>query len=309
MGDDGVFGVTPGDGAPVNATNAYVVANQAKLKMGTIFLELCGVAIPPGYDGCGVGKVPGSDVSTQFGMEEFRSYCSTVDRGAKDIGNKAVLEHLIDNNEKLLRVSTSPANHLTMAAALVLRTPTLDQAIDAHVVAKAHYGAPAAGVPAGRVPKGKDPKEDDPKGGDGLGGLGPGGAFSRKQIEAMRRQSSHPYSGGKGGGGGGGGGGKGAGKGGGKGGGWGGGGYGAWQGGYGGYGGGNNQGGGGGWGGGGNGGAWQGNGAWQGGGNPQGGGGPPPGGAPPGAPAGGRVACRDFQAGNCTRGAACRFAH
>ena len=98
-----------------------MVANQAKLKMGTIFLELCGVAVPAGYNGCGVGKVPGNDVSTQFGMEEYRSYCNTVDRGAKDIGNKAVLEHLIDNNEKLLRVSTSPANHLTLAAALVLR--------------------------------------------------------------------------------------------------------------------------------------------------------------------------------------------
>ena len=141
VGDDGVFGVAPGDSAPVHATNAYVVANQAKLKMGTHFLELCGVSVPPGYDGCGAGKVPGSDDPTQFGMEEFSSYCATVDRGAKDIGNKAVLEHLIDNLEKLLRVSTSPANHLTLAAALVLRTPTLDQAIDAHVVAKVNGAA------------------------------------------------------------------------------------------------------------------------------------------------------------------------
>ena len=132
VGDDGVFGVTPGDGVPVNATNAYVVANQAKLKMGTVFLELWGVAIPPGYDGGGVGKVPGSDVSTQFGMEEFRSYCSTVDRGAKDIGNKAVLEHLIDNNEKLLRVSTSPANHLTMQLSIFARDCDMSVYRDLH---------------------------------------------------------------------------------------------------------------------------------------------------------------------------------
>ena len=49
VAEDGTFGVTPGEGAPVSAANAYVVANQAKLKMGTIFLELCGVAIPAGY--------------------------------------------------------------------------------------------------------------------------------------------------------------------------------------------------------------------------------------------------------------------
>ena len=54
----------------------------------------------------------------------------------------------------------------------------------------------------------KDPavSVDDPKG-DGLGGLGPMGAFSRKQLEAMRRQSA-PYGKGGGGGAGGGGGGQ-----------------------------------------------------------------------------------------------------
>ena len=151
----------------------------------------------------------------------------------------------------------------------------------------------------GVAAKRKDPPADDPKGGDGLGGLGPGGAFSRKQIEAMRQQA-----GGKGGGGGGGG----------------------WQGGW--------QGGGGGTGvvrevggvkvvvrevGGmvvGRARSKPGRVAEAGvaavalvghaGGNV------PPAGAPPGAPPGGggdRPACRDFLNGNCTRGAQCRFAH
>ena len=295
VGEDGSLGVGPGELGLVAAANAYAVANQAKLKMGTLFLELCGVPLPAGYDGMGVGLVPGNNVSTQMGMEEYRGYCASVDRGAKEIANKAVLEHLIDNNEKLLRSSTSPANHLSLAAALALRTPALDQAIDAHAIAKLHYGVPAVGAAVGRIPKAKDttPKGDDdgPKG-DGLGGLGQGGAFSHKQIAAMRRQT-HPYTSGKGGGGwqGGKGGGWQGGKGGGKGG-W-------WQGG-------GNQNGG--W----QGGGWQGGGGNQNGGGWQGGGGGPPNGPAPGgppAPGGGKVVCRDFLAGNCARGANCRFSH
>ena len=281
----------------MDATNAYAVAYQAKLKMGTFFLELCGEPVPAGYDGKGVGCVPGQPGPTQMGLAEYRAYCAVVDRAAKVIKNKAIVEHLIDNNEKLLRAATSPTSHLTLAAALSALTPVLDQAIDQFSVAKMYTAAaPASAAEGGRTAKRKDPPADGPKGGDDLGGLGPGGAFSRKQIDAMRKQA-----GGKGGGGGGGGwqgggggywGGKGGGwgKGGGKGGGW----NGGWQGGQ--------Q-------------AWQGGGGWGGGGGfggGQAGGNVPPAGAPPGAPPGGggaRPACRDFANGNCTRGAQCRFAH
>ena len=293
----GGFGLAPGVDDPVDAANAYAVAYQAKLKVGTFFLELCGEPVPAGYDGKEAGYVPGRSGPTQMGLAEFRNYCTAVDRAAKVIKNKAIVEHLIDNNEKLLRSATSPTSHLTLAAALSALTPVLDQAIDQFSVAKMYTTAtPAAAADGGRGAKRKDPPADGPKGGDDLGGLGPGGAFSRKQIDAMRKQA-----GGKGGGGGGGGwqgggggywGGKGGGwgKGGGKGGGWNGGWQGAQQ-------------------------SWQGGGGWGGGGGFGGGnagGSVPPAGAPPGAPPGGggiRPVCRDFLNGNCTRGAQCRFAH
>ena len=41
----------PGQAAPKQAADAYAVANQAKLKMGTFLLELCGEPVPAGYDG------------------------------------------------------------------------------------------------------------------------------------------------------------------------------------------------------------------------------------------------------------------
>ena len=59
-------------------------------------------------------------------LAEYRAYCAAVDRAAKVIKTKAVVEHLIDNNEKLLRTYTSPTNHMTLAAALSVLTPVLD---------------------------------------------------------------------------------------------------------------------------------------------------------------------------------------
>jgi hypothetical protein len=204
----GGFGLAPGVDDPVDAANAYAVAYQAKLKLGTFFLELCGEPVPSGYDGKDAGYVPGRMGPTQMGLAEYRSYCSAVDRAAKVIKNKAIVEHLIDNNEKLLRSYTSPTNHLTLAAALASLTPVLEQSIDQFSVAKMYTaGTPAAAAEGVRGAKRKDPPADD-KGGDGLGGLGPNGAFSRKQVEAMRKQSGGGWGGGqygKGGGGGGGG--------------------------------------------------------------------------------------------------------
>jgi hypothetical protein len=132
----GGFGLAPGVDDPVDATNAYAVAYQAKLKLGTFFLELCGEPVPAGYDGKEAGYVPGRTGPTQMGLAEYRSYCSAVDRAAKVVKNKAIVEHLIDNNEKLLRSYTSPTNHLTLAAALAARTPVLEQSIDLFSVAK-----------------------------------------------------------------------------------------------------------------------------------------------------------------------------
>ena len=124
-----------------------------------------------------------------MGLAEYRGHCTAVDRAAKVIKNKAIVEHLIDNNEKLLRTYTSPTNHLTLAVALAALTPVLDQSIDQFSVDKMYTaGAPASAAEGVRGAKRKDPPADD-KGGDGLGGLGPSGAFSRKQMDAMRKQS------------------------------------------------------------------------------------------------------------------------
>ena len=186
----------------------------------------------------------------------------------KSIGNKLIVEHLIDNNEKTLRTLTSATNHLSLAAALADTTPVLLNMVDQHALAKLYYDPAAPAAEGGRAAK----TDDEPPKGDGLGCMGPGGAFSRKQMEQMRRQANaSPYSGGKGGGKGGGGG-------------WwgGGGGGGGWQGGGGGWQGGGGSQGGSGWQGGGKGGGkggggyqgggggWQAAGGWQGGG--QGGG-------------------------------------
>ena len=130
MSASGGFGLALGVDDPVDAANAYAVAYQAKLKMGTFFLELCGEPIPSGYDGKDAGYVPGRAGPTQMGLAEFRNYCTAVDWAAKIIKNKAIVEHLIDNNEKLLRSSTSPTSHLTRAAALSALTPVLEQAVD-----------------------------------------------------------------------------------------------------------------------------------------------------------------------------------
>ena len=49
VGANGSLGVGPGQAAPKQAADAYAVANQAKLKMGTFLLELCGEPVPAGY--------------------------------------------------------------------------------------------------------------------------------------------------------------------------------------------------------------------------------------------------------------------
>ena len=114
----GGIGLVPGAADTADASNAYAVAYQAKLKMGTFFLELCGEPVPAGYDGKDAGAVPNRTGATQMGLAEYRGYCIAVDKAAKVIKSKAIVEHMIDNNEKLLRSYTSPTNHLTLAAAL-----------------------------------------------------------------------------------------------------------------------------------------------------------------------------------------------
>ena len=81
-----------------------------------------------------------------MGPAEYRNYCAAVDRAARVLKTKAVVEHLIDNIEKLLRSYTSPTNHMTLAAALSVVTPTLEQSIDQFAVAKTWLvpSAPAA---------------------------------------------------------------------------------------------------------------------------------------------------------------------
>ena len=59
VGGDGHLVVAPTEGAAPNATTSFHVAAQAKMKMNTIFLELAGKAIQPGYDGSGAGVQPG----------------------------------------------------------------------------------------------------------------------------------------------------------------------------------------------------------------------------------------------------------
>ena len=46
----GGIGLAPGASDPIDVANAYAVAYQAKLKIGTFFLELCGEPVPAGYD-------------------------------------------------------------------------------------------------------------------------------------------------------------------------------------------------------------------------------------------------------------------
>ena len=60
VGANGSLGVGSGQAAPKHAADAYAVANQAKLKMGTLLLELYGEPVPAGYDGKNAGMVPGS---------------------------------------------------------------------------------------------------------------------------------------------------------------------------------------------------------------------------------------------------------
>ena len=77
VGANGALGVGPGQAAPKHAGDAHAVANQAKLKMGTFLLELCGEPVPAGYDGKNAGLVPGVTGPTQMGLEE-RSIAATA---------------------------------------------------------------------------------------------------------------------------------------------------------------------------------------------------------------------------------------
>lgn len=72
------------------ATSAWHVTSQVKLKLLTVFLELCGKALPPGFDGVGAGFVPSSAVWAQLGQDELDEYIALLEKGAWEVSSKEV---------------------------------------------------------------------------------------------------------------------------------------------------------------------------------------------------------------------------
>lgn len=78
----GRVGFTPADTDGPSAKSSWHVTHQAKLKINTIFMELCREAVPAGYDSTGSGVMPGKAQRCQMGQDETLEYRAVLDLGA-----------------------------------------------------------------------------------------------------------------------------------------------------------------------------------------------------------------------------------
>jgi len=178
---DGRVAFTTADPSAVSAANSRQVAQLAKLKIMTLFVELCGESVPTGFDVGRTGVMPGRNERSQVGLDEVLEYCALLDQGAKDVPVKEAWETIVDRAEQDLREMTRAPTSYTLGNALQHEITPLTAAIS-HF--KATYQAQkAANVATKRGSQAKrEPNDDEP------GGNGPEETYSRRQVSGMLKQ-------------------------------------------------------------------------------------------------------------------------
>ncbi|KAL1521725.1 hypothetical protein AB1Y20_021380 [Prymnesium parvum] len=76
----------PADPTAVSALNLRQVMQQAKLKIMTLFAELCGENVPSGYNAGRTGGMPGKPGRadrSQIGIDEVWEYCALLVHGGE----------------------------------------------------------------------------------------------------------------------------------------------------------------------------------------------------------------------------------
>ncbi|KAL1524478.1 hypothetical protein AB1Y20_019372 [Prymnesium parvum] len=191
---DGRVCFTPSDPVLANAKSSRQVAQQMKLKIMTLFVELCGEDVPPGFNAGTTGVKPGSADRSQVGMDEVWRFCSLLEQGARDVPVKEAWETIVECAERSLRDMTKPPTSYTLGNALYHEIAPLTSAIN-HF--KATYQAQKL---ANASPKkgGGAKKERDDASDEGPSPSGPNGTYSRRQVAAVLKQIGAPYPYGKG---------------------------------------------------------------------------------------------------------------
>jgi len=178
---DGRVAFTTADPTAVSAANSLQVTQQAKLKIMTLFVELCGESVPAGLDAGRTGVMPGKGERSQVGFDEVLEYCALLEQGAKEVPVKEAWETMVDRAEKDLRDMTRAPTCYTLGNALQHEITPLSAAIS-HF--KATFQAQKAA--SASTKRGNSTKKE--LGGEGPAGNGPNGTYSKRQVSAMLKQ-------------------------------------------------------------------------------------------------------------------------
>ncbi|KAL1530357.1 hypothetical protein AB1Y20_001265 [Prymnesium parvum] len=178
---DGRVAFTVADLTAVSAANSRQLTQQAKLKVMTLFVELCGESVPAGFDAGRTGVMPGKNERSQVGLDEVLEYCALLDQGAKDVPVKEAWETIVDSAEKDLRDMTRAPTCYTLGNALQHEITPLTAAMS-HF--KATFQAQQAA--SASTKRGNQSKKE--QGDDGPAGNGPNGMYSKRQVSAMLKQ-------------------------------------------------------------------------------------------------------------------------
>ncbi|KAL1496749.1 hypothetical protein AB1Y20_014339 [Prymnesium parvum] len=154
---DGRVAFVPVDPATVSATNSRQVTQQVKLKIMTLFVELCGEAVPAGFNAGRTGVMPHRVERSQLGLDEVLEYCALLDQGAKDVPVKEAWETIVDGSEKSIREMTRAPSCYTLGNALQHEVTPLTAAI---LQFKATYHAQKAA--AATAKKAATPSKKEP---------------------------------------------------------------------------------------------------------------------------------------------------
>eukprot|EP00327_Prymnesium_parvum_P000545 CAMPEP_0182828522 /NCGR_PEP_ID=MMETSP0006_2-20121128/17523_1 /TAXON_ID=97485 /ORGANISM="Prymnesium parvum, Strain Texoma1" /LENGTH=354 /DNA_ID=CAMNT_0024955901 /DNA_START=39 /DNA_END=1099 /DNA_ORIENTATION=+ len=175
---DGRVCFTPADPVASSAKSSRQVSQQVKLKVMTLFLELCGESVPAGFSAGITGVMPCCANRSQVGIDEVWRFCNLIDQGARDVPVKEAWETIVECTEKNVRDLTKPPSSYTLGNALSHAIVPLTAAIS-HF--KATFQAQkAASAPTKRGSATKRETDGD----EGPAPSGQNGAYSRRQVAA-----------------------------------------------------------------------------------------------------------------------------
>mmetsp|Transcript_25404 Transcript_25404/g.58063 ORF Transcript_25404/g.58063 Transcript_25404/m.58063 type:complete len:401 (+) Transcript_25404:62-1264(+) len=115
---DGRVCFTPADPVASSAKSSRQVSQQVKLKVMTLFLELCGESVPAGFSAGITGVMPCCANRSQVGIDEVWRFCNLIDQGARDVPVKEAWETIVECTEKNVRDLTKPPSSYTLGNAL-----------------------------------------------------------------------------------------------------------------------------------------------------------------------------------------------